>query len=399
VLSSQLIVSVGAGTVMVVGTLGEQAIFSRTITNLAGAAMTERLATALGVDGREAEVAKRCAAVGDHPDLPFGTVSTMSELVDELVEEISRSVGFYLSQVGAVAPQRVVLTGAGLALPGLSNRLVARLELPVVTGDLLVTLPTRDLGFEPEELAALAPVTPAPIGLALGARSATKGRIDLLSGLTVAAAPKRTRIKVAGGAVAALLLIGAYVQHGRSLGSEQASVDELRAELAVAAAGAAAQNASPGVVGELGARAVVTAAATTDLDWLTVLHHLDAISAPLGVQLTSRQVSATAPASATAGSGAAAVPVSNVAAVTTTTAVVTAGPTVHVAGDVQFDATAPDLGAVAAWLDAITEDDWFTDGWVGSVTPGTTDVAFVGHVSLTDAARSTRLDDLLEVAP
>jgi hypothetical protein len=148
---------------------------------------------------------------------------------------------------------------------------------------------------------------------------------------------------------------------------------------------------------------VVVAVGPADLDWLAVLLRLDDLSRPLGVELKGRQgsVAVAAEAASSAPAGGAAAAVSNVAPSTTIRAAGGGGgaDAGKVSGSLRLDATAPGVGAVAGWLDAVSADDHFTDVWVDSVSPSASGVSFVGHLSLTEAARSTRPADLQEVAP
>ncbi len=63
--SVDVILSIGAGTVVVVAARGGEPLFSRTLTNACGRRTTERIASRLGIGELEAERYKRLGATED----------------------------------------------------------------------------------------------------------------------------------------------------------------------------------------------------------------------------------------------------------------------------------------------------------------------------------------------
>lgn len=123
---------------------------------------------------------------------------------------------------------------------------------------------------------------------------------------------------------------------------------------------------------------------------------------PSDVWLTSFTGSAAAPGSAGGGAVPAptttATPGDTEAGDETTTTVAPAVPVQAVGGTVSFEATAMSYPDVAAWLTSLSEKmTSFSGLWVSSASLtdfGTTQVVnFTSNASLTDDARSSRLDD------
>ena len=167
---AEALVDVGATVSNIVVHCGGVPRFVRILLQ-GGAEITEALSERLGVPVDAAEALKQSQTLADDPALvaadPASRVLEASAAA--LVEEIRSSIDYYVSQPTSVAVSRVVLSGGGGRLDGLSRRLGAVLGLPVEHGSPLPSLQVGKVGLTPEQLEYVAPLTAVPVGLALGA--------------------------------------------------------------------------------------------------------------------------------------------------------------------------------------------------------------------------------------
>ncbi len=404
----EAIVSIGAGTTVVVVARAATPLFSRTITSVAGRQVTERIATELSVTTEEAERRKR-GIPSDDPETEEAEGEALAgaalhlrlaegPLVSELVAEVVDSLAFYDGQPGALTVERVLLTGGGSLLDGLPELLAERLGLDVAPADPLLRAEVGDLGFEPEDLPFLAPYLGAALGVALGGDKTRTKRIDLRP---ASGQSGRSRRPLLAGGVAALLLVataGFYVQRSGAIGQEEVQATVLRAQLAELQV-PAADGASAGAVRTPSSlQAILDEARDRDADWLAVVQQLDGISAPLGVQISSLQGATTAPVTGKAKAGATASDAAG-EVTTTTSGAAPPDPATTALGQITLTAAAPGLEAVAGWVDAMEADLRFDDAWVSGVTSageGGGGVQFAAQVTITGANLVPR--PLIEVA-
>jgi type IV pilus assembly protein PilM len=172
---SEAIVSVGAGlTNVVVHTSGTPRLVR--MTPRAGAAVTENLTRALGVDSERAEALKRGAAVAVADPQTAQAADVIASELTPLVQEIQGSLDYFLAQTEDVELRRVLLTGAGSKMAGLRARLATELRVPVEMASPLEYLKVAKTGLTDEQLTSAAAVLAAPVGLAMApfASPATK---------------------------------------------------------------------------------------------------------------------------------------------------------------------------------------------------------------------------------
>ncbi len=81
------------------------------------------------------------------------------------------SLDYYLAQPDAARIGRVVLSGGGSRLTGISARLAASTRLPVELAAPLSVLKVGRTGLTGEQLAVVEPIVTVPVGLALGVAS------------------------------------------------------------------------------------------------------------------------------------------------------------------------------------------------------------------------------------
>ena len=367
--SVDIVLSIGAGTVVVIAARGGEPLFSRTLTNASGRRTTERIASRLGIAELEAERYKRLGPTED----PSSTVATKAseESLDEVINEVQASLAFYAEQPGSRHVRRVLVTGGGSQLPGLTVALSDALGIDVECADPFAGVRLGDTGFEPADLPFLGPYMAAAIGVALGQARPKDRRIDLTP---VAKRPARVlgarRLLVSAGVVVLVGAAGALYMNGRSaiaseqdrLAGAQGHLADLQTRLAELLP-ATGQDTTTAVAAS--PEEVAASVAATNIDWLAVERAVEEDSAPLGVFTSGFQGGLDLPGGLA-------------------TSVGPARP-----GTLTFSATAPGLTVVADWLDVMAADPRFADPWAGgfamAVQPdGSNQVQFTITMLVTD---------------
>jgi type IV pilus assembly protein PilM len=339
-----VIVSIGAATLVVVAARQGEAVFSRTLTSVCGRKVTDRIARDLGIDVVEAERHKRMAAAID----PEST--SIASAIADVIAEVQATLDFYGDQTDALPVRRLLLTGGGSLLTGLPASLSDEFGMPVVMADPFINVKMGDTGFEPADLPDVAPYLAAAMGTALAAIRPKDRRIDL------------TPIKVANssgvvrrfvGVVGAVLLAGAiggnYIRTRAEIGDERRQVAAVRADLTEVQAEAIAQQDTDLVVADgplADASAIAASVAARNVDWFALEAAVETSAATMGVVISSFQgvVDPLAAAAATTG-------------------------TTHASlGRLTLTATAPEMNAIAGWLDIVAADPRFVEPWVAGLT-------------------------------
>ena len=236
--TADVVLSIGAGTVVVIAARGGEPMYSRTITSACGRLMTDRIASQLAIGELDAERFKRSGATED-PNSGVAVLAARAG-VDELIEEVRASLAFFADQPNGRPVRRLLVTGGGSLLPGLAAALAGGLGLDVVNADPFAGLRLGDTGFESCDLPHLAPYMGAAIGVALGANRPQNRRIDLTPQARRASRSMGSRrVLLAAGAVVVVGGLGALYVQGRSQLADQQS----RLSTAYAAAG---RSADPG---------------------------------------------------------------------------------------------------------------------------------------------------------
>ena len=203
--SVDVILSIGAGTVVMVAARDGEPLFSRTLTNACGRRTTERIASRLGIGELEAERYKRLGATEDATSAVALKAST--ESLDELIEEVRASLAFYAEQPDSKHVRRVLVTGGGSQLATLPPALSLALGLDVERADPFANVRLGHTGFEPGDLPYLAPYMAAAYGVALGQARPKDRRLDLTPTARRSARVLGTQRLLVG--VAAIFLVGA----------------------------------------------------------------------------------------------------------------------------------------------------------------------------------------------
>ena len=426
-----LVVSIGAGTIVVVAARDAMPMFARTITNISGRSITERIAASLAVSDADAERYKRGdVLVGADPSIAR---TAAAPAVAELVEEIRDSLEFFGAQPIALPVRRVLLTGGGSLLMNLDRVLSERLALPVSFADPFGPDPAVPVGFERSDLPFLAPYVPTAVGIALGGTTRSIRGLDLRPTATRQSGGNRRVPMIVGASASVLLLAGGtlYMQRRGTIADEEARADALALEV-VAAQEAALAEAGPNAGDPVSlARSVAESVAPRDVDWLTASQQIEALSVSVGVDLTSidavteppRPIEPVDPAATAAGSPDGAAPAvataggasGPVGAATSTAGAASAaaaatdaatggadldgdgvgdpvaGLVLPPVGRATLNGIAADVDVIAAWLDALGTDTRFADAWVTGVTTvtqpdGSTTVQFTAQLTVTDGA-------------
>ena len=286
-----VVVSIGGGTVVVVAARDGLPMFARTITNVSGRSITERIAAGLAVSDVDAERFKRGDLDGIDADAAGLSRAAAEPAIAELLDEVRDSLEFFSAQPGALPVRRILLTGGGSLIEDLELELSDRLGLPVQLADPFGPHPTgRDLGvptgFELTDLPFLAPYVATAMGIALAGGSRSK-TLDLTP--TTARQRSTRRGPFLVGATASILLLstaGLYVQRRGIVGDEQARRESIALDIAAAQATATPVVTATGDPGEMAA-SVVRSVAARDVDWLATTGQLEALSAGVNVDITS----------------------------------------------------------------------------------------------------------------
>jgi type IV pilus assembly protein PilM len=363
--STEAIVSVGAGMIVVVVARHGEPVFARTLTNVSGRHVTDQIASDLSIPHAEAERLKQHLPDGTPADMAAGVLLATDPFVTEITEEIGDSLDYFAAQPGGSVVDAVTLTGGGALLTGVRERLGRRLGVPVGVTDPFAHLMLATSEQARPDASSLAPFMALAVGTALGAGRGRAKQINLVPASVRPHFNSRTPLLV-GGLAAALLAGAVYIYAGQSSDISAAKAELARVEQAVSTARELAATRSTAGSQSTGAQVSATAllafARRGDVDWTSVTGQLDAISETLGVSLTSMAGTTSAPSTESA----------SVASPTTTTASATATTvlTASVAslGSLAVTGVAPDLNVVAAWIDAVTADERFDAAWVDTTT-------------------------------
>ena len=374
---SESIVSVGAGLTNVVVHTGGVPRLVR-MTPRAGAAVTENLTRALGVDTERAEALKRGAAVAVADPQTAQAADVIANELNPLVQEIQGSLDYFTAQNDDVELRRVLLTGAGAKMAGLRARLATELRIPVEMASPLEYLKLGKTGLSDEQLTNAAAVLAAPVGLAMAPLAGPATRLTSLfpQEYHAAAGERRSRV-IVGAAVAALTgaLAVAYV-------AKAAQVASARDDAEAAADRADALDRQVQVLlpfeqAEAQINAMRSAAQTalaTDVD---VPVFMDRITAqmPQDVGLTSLSLSISSGGAAAPGGTSTAVPL----------------------GTLTVSATGLSHDSTAHWITRMRELGILSDLWVpsstkGAASAGAGSVTFSSNMNITQQAKSSRAD-------
>jgi hypothetical protein len=308
--------------------------------------------------------------------------------MNELVGEIRNSIQYFASLPGRLPVSRVLITGGGSELGGLSSLLEDQVRLPVLTVSPLSRLDTSKLELSEEQAREIGPVLATPIGLALPEPDKAVRKFNLLPPEVTARARMKKiqeRTMFAGAVViAALALLGAgrfYQVHNaqNDVNALQANITALNAQVPKYDLVVAANSAySAGVA----RRASVLGSA---VDWPLALGNLISITPP-GAEVQSFSGSSTTGTSGTGASTSAGATTASTASGATTGRSTTTSAAI---GNIQLGVTGPgpSLSISEAWINAIAGSSLFANPIQGAtVVNSDSTISFPFDVSVTPNA-------------
>jgi type IV pilus assembly protein PilM len=136
---------------------------------LGGQDVTDAVSDSLGLQTLEAEALKQLPGTAgyDHDQL-----AAAARAVDDgaavFVDEVRSSLDYFVASSAGTRLQRLVVTGGGSRLHGLTQRLEAATGLPVVAGNPLRHMQIGRTGLTDEQLDFVQPLVAVPVGLAMG---------------------------------------------------------------------------------------------------------------------------------------------------------------------------------------------------------------------------------------
>lgn len=122
-------------------------MFTRSV-EIGGKKCTEAIAASLGVSLMQAEAMKRDIGGGGFPGIAPGALPPIfAEVLEPLINELKYSFSIYKNRNGAATqlPDRIILTGGGAGLPGLTEFLAQEFKMRTFLGN-----PWERVDFQPD---------------------------------------------------------------------------------------------------------------------------------------------------------------------------------------------------------------------------------------------------------
>ncbi|MFV1989593.1 MAG: type IV pilus assembly protein PilM, partial [Acidimicrobiales bacterium] len=292
----EAIINIGAGVTTVV--VHEYGIprFIRIITQ-GGLAITEAIQDDLGISLDEAEGLKRQVVAGDtESEESQAAFRAMSARLGALLDEIQGSLEYYIAQNESGPLERLVLTGGGSRIPGMSDRLQALLGVDVRRADALATMRLGKTGLTAEQLEDAQDLLPVPIGLALSGLPTTGGfrSLSLMPTDLAERSARNRRLALVGvGAVGLIGFLGwAYVNKLDEVSDAETAADVLEAEVVVKQAEVQELSAIKTLSNEVDESAsLIVSALQYDVAWSKLVQEVATVM-PNDVWISSLQASA-----------------------------------------------------------------------------------------------------------
>jgi type IV pilus assembly protein PilM len=161
------LLNIGAATMNINIVQGNRSLFTRDIT-VGGSQFTDILQRTLGISFQQAEAVKRGVTESDNVD-EKAIEPLMGGVMETVALEIQKTFDFYraTAEDGGVTVQKILISGGGSKLEGLSQQLSARLELPVEVLDPFRQIKVDTRKFDPDYLSEIMPEMAVAVGLAL----------------------------------------------------------------------------------------------------------------------------------------------------------------------------------------------------------------------------------------
>jgi type IV pilus assembly protein PilM len=394
---AEAIVSVGGGVTTVVVHEAGLPRFVR-ILGSGGRALTDAVARDMALTVEQAEALKRQGPLAAEEHAQAASAAMARPLAD-LVEQIRGSLDYYRTQPDAARILRVTLTGGAAQTPGLSEQLRELIGMPVDFAQPREHVVVGDIGFSDDQLQAIDPFLPVPIGLALGGISAGK-RINLLGGRATGRAEidqKRVLMAATAAGVVVIGLLGGYymwrkqtLDHEKSkLSSANSQNAQLQSQITKLQGAETTQTKIDNLTQQ------ESQLLATDVSWSAMLEDVSR-TIPNDVWLkafTASEGQSTTGSTGGATSGSTPLPPSG--------STPSAGSSASApSGSVSFNAAGLSYQSVADWLQKVALLKEFSNLWVPTATKGSSGAAgqvvvtFSSTASITSAAKSKRQSNL-----
>lgn len=406
---SEAVVDVGAGLTIVAIFSGSRSQFVRTI-GLGGSKVTESIAKTLGTSLGDAEVLKRrYKPEGSDAE---GLRESIRQPIVALTSEIRSTIDFYNSLPGRDAVQRISMSGAGSALPGLRDRLADETQVPVVDAQPLLAIDTSRLRMGKDHLPWMNRVLAPALGVALPTPKSAEAPFNLLPAELGRGIRDRQVARRALAFAALVVVVLGVVYAARALHGHQVQhqLDTSRQQIAVLNTQIARYNNVVDTRAQIQtAESRVASAVAGEVSWPTVIDQL-ARNIPGNVTLTSfngtiqtqpAQTSSPTSSSPPSGSSPSSTSGTAPAGASSPSQTATTLPALSaILANVTVQASGPAFGGAATWITQIGSSPAFSNVFVTSVTSGSGSVVTFGSTfSVTGAAHSTRLTTYMKPAP
>ncbi len=137
---------------------------------MGGQDLTDALAERTGTSLAEAEGLKQNVGMDGRAGPTMANATrTVEAVAQSFVDEIRGSLDYYLASNPGAPAARVVLSGGGSLLRGLSDRLEQAVRVPVQRGNPMQSMHIGRTGLDDVQLELVQPLAAVPVGLAMGA--------------------------------------------------------------------------------------------------------------------------------------------------------------------------------------------------------------------------------------
>ncbi len=147
---------------------GTQSLFTRDIT-VGGSQFTDILQKSLGYSFQQAEAVKRGVAEAMEGVEEKSIEPLMNNVTEMVAMEIQKTFDFYraTTEDDEIVVDKILISGGGSKLVGLSEDLAARLEVPVEVLDPFRKIKVDTRKFDPDYLSEIMPEMAVAVGLAI----------------------------------------------------------------------------------------------------------------------------------------------------------------------------------------------------------------------------------------
>lgn len=162
------LLNIGASTMNVNIVKGTQSLFTRDIT-VGGSQFTDILQRSLSLSFQEAEAVKRGVTDAVESVEEKSIEPLMNNVTDMVAMEIQKTFDFYRATADDdnIMVEKILISGGGSKLSGLSEDLSAKLELPVEVLDPFRQIKVDTRKFDPDYLSEIMPEMAVAVGLAI----------------------------------------------------------------------------------------------------------------------------------------------------------------------------------------------------------------------------------------